>query len=72
MVHGVYTNIRYHNIVIVVIILFGIMSNIDFQAVLFVNQKLRCWEKVSSTILNFTLSSKSYCVYVQSYFTHPL
>ena len=72
MVHGVYTNLRYHNIVIVVIILFGILSNIDFHTVVLVNQELRCWGKVSSTILNFTLSSKSYCVYVQSYLTHPL
>ena len=71
--HRVCTNLRYHNVIIVVfIILFGILSNIDFQSVVLVNQELRCWEKVSSTILNFTLSSKSYCVYVQSYFTHPL
>ena len=71
--HRVYTNIRNHNIIIVaVIILFGIMSNIDLQTVVLVNQELWCSGKVSSTILNFTLSSKSYCIYVQSYFTHPL
>ena len=62
--HRVYTNLRYHNIIVVVIILFGILSNIDLLTVVFVNQKLRCWGKVSSTILNFTLLSKSYCVYV--------
>ena len=71
--HRVYTNVRYHNIVVVVvIILFGILSNIDLKAVVLVNQELSCWGKASSTILNFTHSSKSYCVYVQSYFTHPL
>ena len=70
--HRVYTNIRNHNIIIVVIILFGILSNIDLKAVVLLNQELWCSGKVSSTILNFTLSSKSYCIYVQSYFTHPL
>ena len=47
MVHRVYTNLRYHNIIIVVvIILFGILSNIDLQTVILVNQELRCWGKV--------------------------